>query len=1490
MTLPRVVGRNRYNSGQIRMIGSYFWVGAWLIALVLMGTGAQAQVNVLTAHNDTARTGQNLNETILTPSNVNTTQFGKLFTYGVTGAILAQPLYVQGVTIGGNVHNVVYVATTSDYVYAFDADTNGGANANPLWQASLLTNSTPAGTLTSVVGVWGTPVIDPSTKTMYLVSSEIQGTAPIFRFHALDITTGAEIFGGPLQIKASAPGTGVGSTGGVVTFDPTYHRQRPGLLLLNGVVYASFGSVNDEGPWHGWIFSYAVNPTTQTLQQVDIFCLTPNGSGAGLWMGGAALAGEVNNPAKPYGRLFVATGNGTFGIGAPTASGQPYSNPSNEYGMSVLDLDLSGGVMTVEDLFTPYNEAFLNGYDLDTGSGGPVLLPTQTLASGKTLNPLVQVGKVGMFYILDRDNNTDGSNNAATEYSPAGLGGFSSTADQVVQEFQTPIAPGFVGGAGVWGTEAYWNNTIYSGGTTIATTTSGSTGTTGTPLSAYSFVNGVISSTPTSQSVEQYFYPGPTPSISAKGNTNGILWTLNDTTTNVILEAYDATNLANLLYSDSENLYPAEYAVPTIANGKVYVGTSGFLIVYGLLAGETAAPSPVITPGTSTFNSPITVTITDPVAGATIYYTTNGSTPTTGSTVYSSTNPPVVSTPETITAIASIAGYLQSAPSSATYTSTTIPANPVFSLAAGTYTGTQTLTITEPSLGAVVYYTVDGSAPTTTSLVYTRPLTISASQTVQAVAVYPGPIPSAVVSAAYTIQPAGTFSFSGGFALADGPIQFNGSTDLDDFRLQLTNGGTNEAGSAFYATPVNIQQFTTNFTFQLSNPSADGITFTIQGNGPTSLGGVGGQLGYGGIPDSVAIKFDIYNSAGEGSDSTGLYINGAIPTTPAIDLTPTGINLHNGDYFNATLTYDGSNLTLTLTDAITLATWSHVFVVNIPAIVGGNTAYVGFTGGTGGLTSSQKLTSWTYVPGPREPTFQQMPGSLHQISVGTDGSIWGINSADSIFFYNSQTQAWQMVPGWLSQIAVGAKGYIWGLNSEGNIYRFDPATQNWDSIPGSLSQIAVGADGDVWGINSDQSVYHYVWAAQGWEYIPATLTQIAVGFDGAVWGLGSAGNSNGLDIYRFNVGTRLFEQVPGELSEIAVGADGDVWGLNAESSIYHFNTLVQNWEQIPGSLSQISVGSATNVWGLNSSGNVYTFNSQAQNWMQIAGTLKQISAGANGSVWGVDSADNIYQFIQPLQPTNAWHAVPDTSLTKVAVGVDGNVWALDGTDAIYHYNPRIQNWENVPGWLSQIAVGFGGEVWGIDSDGFIYRYNTSIQNWENVAGWLSQIAVGANGDVWGINSGRYIYRFDRAGQTWEWIPGELTQLSVGADGAVWGINASSQIFRYDQQIQGWDAIPGWLSHIAVGSSSNIWGLNAEGYIFQFNKLTQNWDWIPGNLSQIAIGFDGTVWGINSASQIFRYDSQAQTWDYVPGSLNQITVGADAAVWGVNSTHGGYRFW
>jgi len=437
-----------------------------------------------------------------------------------------------------------------------------------------------------------------------------------------------------------------------------------------------------------------------------------------------------------------------------------------------------------------------------------------------------------------------------------------------------------------------------------------------------------------------------------------------------VLYAYDATNLANLLYSSNANLSrdapgaATREAVPTIANGKVYVGAAYQFDVYGLLGSVPTAPEPVISPGPGTFTGSQTITIIDATAGATIYYTLDGSIPTSSSNIYS--GPFKIFSSETVTAIASPTGYLQSAPASSVFSSTSNAANPVFSLAGGTYSGTQTLTITDGTAGAAIYCTVDGTTPTAASTLYNGPLAVPVSETVQAIATAPKLLPSTVVGAAYTIDPVYTINFNQGFAEAQssGQVQFNGSTDLDDFRLQLTNGGPDEAGSAFYATAVNIQQFTTDFTFQLSNPAADGFTFTIQGAGPTALGGYGGQLGYAGIPKSVAIKFDLYNNSGEGPNSTGLYINGADPTVPDIDLSTSPIDLHSGNYIDAHITYDGTNLTLTLTDPISLGTSSHAWSVNIPQIVGSNSAWMGFTGSTGGLTSSQKITSWTYVAAP----------------------------------------------------------------------------------------------------------------------------------------------------------------------------------------------------------------------------------------------------------------------------------------------------------------------------------------------------------------------------------------------------------------------------------------------------------------------------------------------------------------------------------------------
>jgi len=391
---------------------------------VFGGSGVDAQVNVVTSHNDIARTGQNLNETILTPANVNPTQFGKLFSQSTKGPIYGQPLYVSQVAIPGKgTHNVVYVTTNADVVYAFDGDSNGGVDATPLWQTSLVVGSG----FTPQYRSLGTPVIDLTSNTIYVISTQTKGTLLEDFLHALDITTGAEKFGGPVQIEASLPGTGTGSTNGVLTFSPDYQVQRPGLLLLNGVVYVAFGSDGDNGPWHGWLFSY----NAKTLAQINVFCTSANGSGAGFWMGGAGLAAEVASPSKPYGRMFVTTGNGSFSAATPFTDAM-------SYGMSVLDFDLTGGNFTVTDEFTPYNWSALNNQDGDLGSGAPVLLPAQTLASGKVLDPLVQVGKTGDIYILDRNN----------------LGGVDELNDQIVQQVQTPLSGKQNWGAGIWGSPA----------------------------------------------------------------------------------------------------------------------------------------------------------------------------------------------------------------------------------------------------------------------------------------------------------------------------------------------------------------------------------------------------------------------------------------------------------------------------------------------------------------------------------------------------------------------------------------------------------------------------------------------------------------------------------------------------------------------------------------------------------------------------------------------------------------------------------------------------------------------------------------------------------------------------------------------------------------------------------------------------------------------------------------------------------------------------
>ncbi len=395
---------------------------AALLACLLMGLlvdgSASAQVNIWTHRYDNARTGSNLAETQLNTSNVNKNQFGRLFSYVVDADIYTQPLVIQNVTVvGKGIHNVVYVATNNNSVYAFDADNNQGTNAEPLWQVNFNgpgVTPIPASDVLlndsirrpGPIGIMGTPVIDQSTGTMYLVArtKETSGNNATYkqRLHALDISTGAEKFGGPVEIQASVPGSGYDNVGGTVSFNPKTQNQRAGLALANGNVYIAWASYGDRDPYHGWVMAYSAG----TLQQVGVLCLTPDGSKAGIWQSGQPLSSDAN------GDLYVATGNGSF-------------DAVRNFGESVIKLNPN--LSSVLDWFAPDNWAQLNGGDLDLGSAGLLLMPGT--------NDVIAAGKGGRFYVMSRSN----------------LGHTQTGNGQIVQTFQVTT------GGHLHGAPAFWN-------------------------------------------------------------------------------------------------------------------------------------------------------------------------------------------------------------------------------------------------------------------------------------------------------------------------------------------------------------------------------------------------------------------------------------------------------------------------------------------------------------------------------------------------------------------------------------------------------------------------------------------------------------------------------------------------------------------------------------------------------------------------------------------------------------------------------------------------------------------------------------------------------------------------------------------------------------------------------------------------------------------------------------------------------------------------
>jgi len=508
--------------------------------------------DVLTYHNDNARTGQALHEQILTPANVNTSHFGLLWILSADGLVDAQPLYAAGISIPGNgEHNVLIVATEHDSVYAFDAD-----STNIFWQVSLIgageTTSDDRGCsqVTPEIGVTSTPVIDRQlgpNGTVFVVAMSEDGSGDYFqRLHALDLATGTDLVAA-VTVTASYPGLGDNSDGTNVIFDPAQYKERCGLLLLNGVIYTAWASHCDDQPYTGWIIGY----DEHTLSQTNILNVTPNGSEGAIWMAGDGLASDSNS------NIYFLDGNGTFDT-ALTVGGIP---TQGDFGNAFIKLSTTNNVLAVADYFATYTNAYENANDIDLGSGGEVVLPDMVDGQNNTRQLAVGAGKDQAIYLVDRTN----------------MGKFNPTNDSAIYQKLTNVLAG-----GVFSTPAYFNGTLYYGAV-------------GDRIKAFPFQSARLSAV-SSQTHGTFAFPGATPGVSANATSNAILWATENTSP-AVLHAYDATNLAHELYNSNQapggrDQFGAgnKFITPTVASARVYVGTANGVGVFGLLDQSTLTP------------------------------------------------------------------------------------------------------------------------------------------------------------------------------------------------------------------------------------------------------------------------------------------------------------------------------------------------------------------------------------------------------------------------------------------------------------------------------------------------------------------------------------------------------------------------------------------------------------------------------------------------------------------------------------------------------------------------------------------------------------------------------------------------------------------------------------------------------------------------------------------------------------------------------------
>ncbi|MGA9390092.1 MAG: pyrrolo-quinoline quinone [Candidatus Sulfotelmatobacter sp.] len=530
-----------------------------LSAVVLCMCHASPAQDVLTWHNDNARTGQNLKETILTLQNVSPKTFGKLFVIGVDGKVDAEPLYAERLEIPNQgFRNVLFVATEHDSVYAFDA-----ATGKEFWHVRTLgpeespSDDRGCSQVTPEIGITSSPVIDRKQGphgTIYVVSmSKDQSGRYLQRLHALDLLDGSEEFGGPVEIKATFPGTGASSHDGAEIFDPKQYEERAALLLLNGVIYTSWTSHCDINPYNGWVMGYNAG----TLKQTAVLNLTPNGEEGAVWQSGAGPA------ADDQGNIYLMVANGTFDT-TLNADGFP---SRDDFGNSFLKISTAGGKLLVVDYFTMFNVDAENAADEDLGAGGPVVLPDMTDPTGKIRRLAVGSGKDRNIYLVNRE----------------GMGKFNPQGNEnIYQEL-----PKALKGERFRGAPAFFDGRLYFGSVNDS-------------MREFRFTDARLGAGPVSITATKFGYPGAMPSVSAEGSRNGIVWA-SENGEQAVLHAYDANDLANELYNSNEAPSGRDhfgtgnkFITPMIAGGKVYVGTTNGVGVFGLLqrTGHTDSPRP----------------------------------------------------------------------------------------------------------------------------------------------------------------------------------------------------------------------------------------------------------------------------------------------------------------------------------------------------------------------------------------------------------------------------------------------------------------------------------------------------------------------------------------------------------------------------------------------------------------------------------------------------------------------------------------------------------------------------------------------------------------------------------------------------------------------------------------------------------------------------------------------------------------------------------